>query len=103
MRIDTLRRALDRHARVKVFVVLDDSCLCGYAARNTDTKGDLVVTIGASVRCVYATMTVEESRFHTGSLLLSNATKVTRRVQTHRRHLVGRDVPEQYFVRAMAL
>lgn len=103
MRIGALRCVLDRHARVKIFLALDDRCLCGYASREASTERGLVVKVGASVQVDFATMTMKVSQFLTGSFVLSDVSKVTRRIRTHRHHLIGRVVPEQYFVLARAL
>ena len=103
MRIDALRRLLDQRARVKVFVVLDDRCLCGYVSRHATPAPDLVVKLGTSVQVEFATMTITGSPFSADPLALSGMSKITRRIQTHRHHLVARNIPEQYFVRATAL
>ncbi len=103
MRLDALRRVLYQRARVKIFVALEDRCLCGYSSRQTATGPELVVKVGASVQVDFATRTITERPFFTGALVLSDKSKVTRRIQTHRHHLAGRDIPEQYFIQAMAL
>ena len=44
-----------------------------------------------------------EERLRSGSLLLDDQSQLTRRLQTHRRHVAGRDVPDEYWQKAAVL
>lgn len=103
MKLDTLDRLFSRCARVKLFVVADAFCLCGYASNPRSTERGMLVDIGKSVRFSFGSHEVIDEPVSSGTLLLDDQSKVTRRIQTHRRHLHGRDVDEDYLARALGL
>ena len=61
------------------------------------------VRIGASVRVVFSSQEVIETASDSGTLILTGEHKVTRRIQTHRRHLQGLPIPDRYFELAREL
>ena len=103
MKIDTLRLLFTRRARVKLFVVADAFCLCGYASNPRPTEEGMLVDIGCSVRVSFGSQELIDEPESSGTLLLDARCKVTRRIQTHRRHLHGRAVCEDYLARALSL
>lgn len=106
MKLERLQALLESQSRTKIFVRTDLFCLCGYA-RDPRPSGPgsnaLSVRIGASVRLVLPTMELIHEELDSGTLLLTNDHGLTRRLQTHRRHLADLDVPEEYFERTRAL
>ena len=90
MKVEALARLLARSARLKVLVVTNDFCLCGYATAQQPTAAGLLVSIGESLRVMFGSSTVIAEPERSGTLLLSRDAKVTRRLQTHRRHLAGK-------------
>ena len=103
MKLERLQKILEGRARVKVFVLTDQFCLCGVASHPHEAGDALRVRVGASVRFVLRSGEVIDEPTSSGTLLLTASDKVTRRLQTHRRHLAEIDVPEDYFERALAL
>jgi hypothetical protein len=103
VKVDALVGLLQHRARLKIFVATEGFCLCGYASKPLATEAGVLLEIGASVRFVFAGGVLLEEAQRSGTLLLPHSGKVTRRVQTHRRHLAGKEVPEKYFDLAMAL
>jgi hypothetical protein len=103
VKLDTLHRLFARQARVKLFVVADGFCLCGYASNPRVTEGGMLVDIGASVRLAFGSRELIAEPVASGTLLLDDRCRVTRRIQTHRRHLEGRGVSEEYVARALGL
>ena len=103
MKIDTLRLLCTRRPRVKLCVVAEAFCLCGYASNPRATAAGLLVDIGTSVRVSFGSHEMIDEPASSGTLLLDATCKVTRRIQTHRRHLHGRDVGDDYMARALSL
>jgi hypothetical protein len=103
MKIEALRRLIETQGKVKVFVATDLFCLCGYAVKQQQTTAGVFVEIGASLRFVFASATLIREAVSSGTLVLSSVSQITRRLQTHRRHVAGRAVPEHYFAEALAL
>ena len=109
MKLERLQTLLESQSRTKIFVRTDLFCLCGHArdprpsGPNARGSNALSVRIGASVRLVLPTMELIQEELDSGTLLLTNDHGLTRRLQTHRRHLADLDVPEEYFERTRAL
>ncbi|HLQ38134.1 MAG TPA: hypothetical protein VK348_10050 [Planctomycetota bacterium] len=105
MRLEALRRILETQSRAKVFVLTGDSCLCGYVSKPRLTEQGLLVDVGSSLRVGFDTLVPVYEPMSTGTMQLTDSCKVTRRLQTHRRHLAsaGRVIPEDYFRRSMII
>jgi hypothetical protein len=103
MNIETLLRALERKATVKLYVVSAGFCMCGIVRSARVVAEGLQLTTGASIRVALPSLAVTTERFGPTLLLLTTADKFTRRLQTHRRHVWHSDIPEQYFRTAEAL
>ena len=97
MKLEQLHRFLTNRNRTKIFVLTDRFCLCGHASRAQDTPEGVRVRIASSVRFVFSTGEVICEEHNSGTLMLTDEHRVTRRLQTHRRHLEGRELPEEYF------
>ena len=98
MRLDAMLRHLSAAGRVKIFIVTNEFCMCCYVTRQQSAgEGEILVDVGASVRHDFATGAVAEERFRSGTLALNRSSRLTRRIQTHRRHLGQRSVPDVYF------
>ena len=103
VKLDTLQGVLERRPRVKLFVLTKDFCLCGYASNARTTEGGLLIDIGASVRFAFASGSLMHEPVRSGSLRVTSTCKVTRRFQTHRRHLEAKGVPDRYLEDALGL
>ena len=103
MKLERLAKILELRGRTKLFVLTDDFCLCGYASHPLWCEAVLRVDVGASVRVVLSSGELMREPTCGGTLFLSAAHKTTRRLQTHRRHLQGYAVREEYFAAAKAL
>ena len=103
MKLERLRQLLESTARTKLHVVTERFALSGHASRPREVDGELWIHVEASVRFVLATGEVLEEPKDSGTLRLSAEDRVTRRLQTHRRHLRGLEVPERYLELAKAI
>jgi hypothetical protein len=103
MKLETLRDVLLRHGRIKLFVASDAQCLCTYISRPQPTADGLVLATDSSLSVLFADGEVTFDAFGSGALTLRDGDLFTRRIQTHRRHVAGRDVPTEYFARANQL
>lgn len=102
MKVEALARILAAHSRCKVFVTTREFCLCGMLSHLRPAGTAHLVDIGASVRVLRSGELIAEP-LRSGSLQVDGETLLTRRLQTHRRHVAGRDVPDEYWQRAAAL
>lgn len=103
MKLQRLCAILDQSPKTKIYLVSAQSCLCGYVSRPQPADEGVRVELGASVRMAFSSMEPVVERVGTGTLLLTEEHKVTRRLQTHRRHLTDHDVPEVYFEHAKSI
>ena len=103
MKLDTLSKVFEQTPRVKLYVLTEEFGLCGYASKPHQGPGGLRVSIDSSVRIVLSSMSLLQEPVRSGTLFLTEMHKVTRRIQTHQRHLRDHQVPEEYFSLAMAL
>ena len=103
MKLGRLRKLLEAKPRVKIYVLTDVFCLCGYAHDSGEEAERLRVKLAASVRVVLGASEVLQEPRNSGTLVLTEEHKVTRRIQTHRRHLEGMPIPERYFELAREL
>lgn len=103
MKIERLRKVLETHSKVKIFVLTEQFCLCGYVRQPQQAGESLRLRIGASVRVVLSSMEVIEESSDSGTLLVTQEQKVTRRLKTHQRHLENLPIPAEYFVLARDL
>ncbi len=103
MKIDTLRRVFEQKSRVKLYVLAEDFCLCGYVSNPRAAGDGLLVDVGPSVRYSLEERELIAESIDSGTMYLSTNCKLTRRIQTHRRHLKDKGVPEQYLRQAWSL
>ena len=103
MKLDTLCKVFEQTPRVKLYLLTEEFCLCGYASQPHRSAEGLRVSIASSVRVVLSSMSLLHEPVRSGTLFLTDKHKVTRRIQTHQRHLRDHQVPEEYFSLAMAL
>ncbi len=103
MNIDTLRRVFARNSRVKLYVLAEDFSLCGYVSNPRVVGDGLLVDVGPSVRYSFEAHELIAGSIDSGTMYLSTNCKLTRRIQTHRRHLNDKGVPEQYLSQAWSL
>lgn len=102
MKLDALERLLRARGQVKVFVATDTFALCGLV-RGLRTDGALVhVAVGESVCLQFADGRVQ-TQANPSTLALAATVSLTRRLQTHRRHLAGRHAPVAYWDAAARL
>jgi hypothetical protein len=102
VKVEALARLLQARGRSKVFVTTREFCLCGMLS-NLRAAGDShLVDVGASVRVLRSGELLAEP-LRSGSLQIDTGTLLTRRLQTHRRHVHERVVPDDYWRRAAAL
>ena len=102
MKLAALARLLTERGRCKVFVTTAEFCLCGQLGNLRRAGEAWLVEGGAAVRVLRSGELLEE-RFRSGSLLLDDQSQLTRRLQTHRRHVAGREVPDAYWQKAAVL
>jgi hypothetical protein len=100
VKLQTLSRLLQQQGKVKLFVVADEFALCGYALTQSESALGVMIDFGASVRAVFATGAVLREPHRSGTMVVTSGTRFTRRMQTHRRHLAGRQLPASYFAAA---
>jgi hypothetical protein len=103
MKLAALERLLRDRGRAKVFVVTSEFCLCGQVSVYRPVGDGALVDVGASVRVLWGSGDLLEEPFRSGALSLSESTLLTRRLQTHRRHVAERTVPAAYWQRAALL
>lgn len=103
MKLERLRAILAVQNRTKIFVVTEQFCLCGYASQPRPVAEGLRIHLAASVRVVLGTQEILEEPETTGALLLTEDHRLTRRMQTHRRHTAALAIPDAYYGRAHAL
>jgi hypothetical protein len=96
MKLQRLRKILETRSRTKIFVLTDSICLCGYACEARQEGDSVRVRIEASVCVVLGSTEVVEKKSNTGTLVLTPEHQVTRRIQTHLRHVEGMEIPESY-------
>lgn len=92
MRIERLRKVLELRSRAKMGV-----CLWGNASKPGDVRVD------SSVRVVLSSMELLQEPPCSRTLFLAATHRITRRIQTHRRHLEGHPILGDYFRQAKAL
>lgn len=107
MKLETLRRWFESHKRTKLFVATPEWAVTGFAARPrvgaaTD-EGELALDLAPYVAWFRRGDSLVRGREPFGPVRLGPDALVTRRLQTHRRHLAGAGVPERYFEEAAAL
>lgn len=103
MKLDTLRNVFRRMPRVKLFVRCGTTAFCAVARSPHELDDGLLLQLDGAVH-----FDAEEGRIAhrpdaETSFVLTADCAVTRRLQTHRRHLADWDVPADYFRLAMAL
>ncbi len=103
MKLDTLCKVFEQTPSVKLYLLTEEFCLCGYASQPHQSTEGLRVSIDSSVRIVFSSMSLLHEPVRSGSLFLTEKHKVTRRIQTHQRHLRDHQVPEEYFTLARTL
>ena len=103
MKLETLRRVLEQAPRVKLYVLTEEFCLCAYASGAHQGQAGLRVSLAASVRVVLSDMSLIQEPVQSGTLFLTEKHRVTRRIQTHHRHLRELLIPEEYFNLAATL
>ena len=103
MKTETLFGVLERMRSVKLYVVTPQFCLGGYVEKPRAIEAAILVDVTSSVRVVFGADEVIESPEKSGTLLLTPMCKLTRRWQTHVRHLSTIDVPKEYMSRVRDL
>ena len=103
MKLERLCKILELHSRPKLYVLTEGFCLCGYASQPLEDIAGVWVKIDSSVRVVLSSMELIHEPTCSGTLFLTENHKVTRRIQTHRRHLRGHPIPDEYFRQAKVL
>ena len=101
--IDTLKRVLAQKLRVKLYVLAEDFSICGYVSNPRAAGDGLLVDVGPSVRYSFEARELLAELIDSGTMYLSTDCKLTRRIQTHRRHLKDKGVSEQYLSQAWSL
>ena len=102
MKVEALARLLLARGRCKAFVTTREFCLCGMLSNLRAAGGSHLVDVGASVRVLRSGELLAEP-LRSGSLQIDADTLLTRRLQTHRRHVHERVVPDEYWRREAAL
>ncbi|MCA3010244.1 MAG: hypothetical protein INH34_17865 [Phycisphaerales bacterium] len=96
MKRTALERLLRERGQVKLFVATETYAVCGWV-RDLRTDGDVAqVAVGDAVWLHFADGSVQTVATPSTLALAANAS-LTRRVQTHRRHLAGRHAPVAYW------
>ena len=103
MKIEKVQALFKQQTRVKLFFLTSGFCLCGYASNPRATEKGLLIDLGPSVRFSFASQEIIKEPVTSGTLIVTDSCKVTRRVQTHRRHLEQLGVPEDYLNEALTL
>ncbi len=101
--IETLTRVFAQKSRVKLYVLAKDFSLCGYVSNPRAAADGLLVDVGPSVRYSFEARELLAEPLDSETMYLSTNCKLTRRIQTHRRHLKDKGVPEQYLSQAWSL
>ena len=102
MKPETLRALLERKKRTKVFVVTEGYAVAGFVRRSQVDELP-AARLWPFVAWFVGSDGIVVGGEPFGPVALDEGARVTRRVQTHRRHLEGRVVPEAYFEAALAL
>ncbi len=98
MKLDTLARYFERTKRTKLFVVTDAYVVAGRASRPSAPKGDvLLVDFAPFVAYFFDGGGLVRGSETFGPVRLDDGVRVTRRLQTHRRHVADKQIPEGYF------
>ena len=100
MKIDALNRVFAQKSRVKLYVLAEDLCFSGYVSNPRAAGDGLLVGVGPSARYSFEARELLAEPIDSGTMYLSTDCKLTRRIQTHRRHLKDKGVPEQYLSQA---
>lgn len=99
MKVAALERLLRERGHTRLFLVTEDFCCCGSVSGLSRTGEAASIEVGAAVRWVFAAGAQVEACW-SGTVPLTAATALTRRLATHRRHLARREVPAAYWSRA---
>ena len=99
MKLATLRNYFRRSPTTKLYVTTDKFAFAGYASNPREEENGLLLDATPCVIYWFAKGALESSDA-ARTLHLTSDTLVTRRLHTHRRHLRGRTVPEEYLHRA---
>ncbi|MCR9243945.1 MAG: hypothetical protein NXI31_02860 [bacterium] len=103
MKLETLRNVLERHSRIKLYIVSDSSCACTHVSQPLDTDDGLRLLADSLLRVSFDSMAMSFDPFGDQELMVSSNDRFTRRLHTHRRHLRGIAIPPDYLRRAAEL
>ncbi len=103
MKLAALQRLLQQRGHIKMFFVTDTFCGCGIVHGLRQSGEEVSVDVGVSVQVSLVSGSFVEPDVPSMVLQVSNSTLLTRRLQTHRRHLAGREVPRDYWLRVARL
>ena len=97
MKISTLRRVFARSKRTKLFIATSKFAVAGHVKRPSNVGAVLSIDVQPYIAYFFSASSLVRGEQPFGPIRLDATTRVTRRLQTHRRHLSERDVPEEYF------
>ena len=97
MKLQTLRKYFKRSKRTKLYITTDAFLISGYVYNPREEKDSLLVDIGPYIIFSFGRKEILQSSGDFKALCLTAETKITRRIQTHRRHLQDREYPQEYF------
>ena len=103
MKLETLRKYFKRSKRTKLYITTDEFLIAGYVCNPREEKDSLLVDIGPYIIYSFVRKEILQTSNDFKALRLTAETKITRRFQTHRRHLEDRQYPQEYFQRAWDL
>ena len=99
MKLETLRNYFRRSRTTKLYVTTDEFAITGRASNPREEQDALLLDMTPHVICWFDTEMVETPA-GAKTLHVNPDTLVTRRLQTHRKHLRGHAVPDEYLQRA---
>lgn len=103
MKIDTLRRCLRRNERTKLYISTDEFLMAVYVYNAREEGEELLVDVGPYLVYSFARREILHSTRDFRGMRLGEQTRVTRRLNTYRRHVAGRSVPDEFLERAWEL
>ena len=95
MKLATLRNYFRRRPTTKLYVTTDEFAFAGHASNPREEENGLLLDVTPYVIYWFAKSALESSDA-ARTLHLTSGALVTRRLQTHRKHLRGWTVPEEY-------
>ena len=100
MKLETLRKYFTLSATTKLYITTDEFLVAGHASQPRQEGDELILTVCPYVVYSFARQEILQRANLFPAIRLRPNSKFTRRLETHRRHQRGKDIPEDYFEKA---